>query len=348
MQWRILGVLVGVLASSMPGAAWAAKNGRIVYDQMSIDPGQPLTSSLMTMNPDGTRKSIILNNSLDVEELAWSSDGRRLAMTSDPGEESISMLDPVGSVLWSGLGDEAWGLAWSRDGSKLAYLDSDGGDRSDLALVNSDGTGNRYLFREDVSLTDGSPVWSEDGNRLFFSRSQYRQEPHSSSEGLFTINLDGSGLRRIRSSGYPLYLSPKGKTLFFADPGLDPQATSICAMRPDGTHVRCFSRHRGRELRWSPNGKRILFERDGDIFTMRADGTRVTQLTHGPALPPSPVAHPANSGAQWSPNGKRILFTSWRDGNYEAYVMNSDGTGQRNLSQSPSTDDVAKAWQPLP
>ena len=47
----------------------------------------------------------------------------------------------------------------------------------------------------------------------------------------------------------------------------------------------------------------------------------------------------------WSPDGKRIAFTSNRDGNYEIYVMNADGTGLRNVTQHPGQDNYA-AWSP--
>src|SRR5204862_157480 len=36
-------------------------------------------------------------------------------------------------------------------------------------------------------------------------------------------------------------------------------------------------------------------------------------------------------------NGK-IAFESTRDGNYEVYAMNADGTGQANLTNNPATD----------
>ena len=45
----------------------------------------------------------------------------------------------------------------------------------------------------------------------------------------------------------------------------------------------------------------------------------------------------------WSPDGGRILFTSGRDGNNEIYVMNADGSGQRTLSPSPSTQEFGAA-----
>ena len=43
--------------------------------------------------------------------------------------------------------------------------------------------------------------------------------------------------------------------------------------------------------------------------------------------------------------GKKIAFTSNRDGNYEIYVMNSDGSEQINLTNNPA-DDGYTSWSP--
>ncbi|MCS7160635.1 MAG: hypothetical protein RMJ19_09200, partial [Gemmatales bacterium] len=47
----------------------------------------------------------------------------------------------------------------------------------------------------------------------------------------------------------------------------------------------------------------------------------------------------------WSPDGKMIAFTSNRDGNYEIYVMNADGSHPRRLTNQPGRDDYP-GWFP--
>ena len=45
------------------------------------------------------------------------------------------------------------------------------------------------------------------------------------------------------------------------------------------------------------------------------------------------------------PDGTKIAFTSERDGNFEIYIMNADGSAQTRLTADPATD-WAPTWQP--
>jgi Tol biopolymer transport system component len=76
------------------------------------------------------------------------------------------------------------------------------------------------------------------------------------------------------------------------------------------------------------NGK-IVFtgNQDGDdeIYTVNADGSGRTQLTHNATTDGMPAS---------SPDGRSIAFTSYRDGNYELYVMASDGSNPTRLTNA--------------
>jgi Tol biopolymer transport system component len=49
----------------------------------------------------------------------------------------------------------------------------------------------------------------------------------------------------------------------------------------------------------------------------------------------------------WSPDGSRIAFESYRDGNFEIYVMNADGSGQTRITNNTANDE-SPDWSPAP
>jgi dipeptidyl aminopeptidase/acylaminoacyl peptidase len=87
------------------------------------------------------------------------------------------------------------------------------------------------------------------------------------------------------------------------------------------------------EPAWSPDGSNIVFvsNRNGyfKVYSMRADGTELKQLTQGLEEDDAPA---------WSPDGSRIAYVSTRDGNQEIFVMRPDGSGMTNLTHHPAFD----------
>ena len=71
-----------------------------------------------------------------------------------------------------------------------------------------------------------------------------------------------------------------------------------------------------RDIQISPDGTEIVFCYKGDIYKVSAKGGTATQLTTQESYESSPV---------WSPDGKQIAFASDRQGNFDVFVMPSDG-----------------------
>jgi Tol biopolymer transport system component len=70
---------------------------------------------------------------------------------------------------------------------------------------------------------------------------------------------------------------------------------------------------------------------------MNADGSHPQRLTNHPALDVSAI---------WSPDGSKITFDSNRDGNFEVYMMDADGTDLVNLTSNPADDGNHSSWRP--
>ena len=70
---------------------------------------------------------------------------------------------------------------------------------------------------------------------------------------------------------------------------------------------------------------------------MALDGSNPRRLTKYPADDFDP---------SWSPDGRHIAFYSYRDGNWEIYVMGSDGSNPRRLTNHRSRAWPSRAWSP--
>lgn len=87
----------------------------------------------------------------------------------------------------------------------------------------------------------------------------------------------------------------------------------------------------------------FAFDSNGDIFTVRADGTDVRRLTIGTDQELAP---------SWSPDGTRIAYRRWQDGSDSIAVMDAGAGNQRTLAtlgQSFNRECVPyglAAWSP--
>jgi Tol biopolymer transport system component/imidazolonepropionase-like amidohydrolase len=77
------------------------------------------------------------------------------------------------------------------------------------------------------------------------------------------------------------------------------------------------------EVDVSPDGKTILFDMLGDLYTVPIEGGDATALTSGIEW---------NLQPRYSPDGSQIAFISDRDGADNLWVMNADGSSPRAIS----------------
>lgn len=149
------------------------------------------------------------------------------------------------------------------------------------------------------------PSLSRDGQRLIYATDSSRSFVEMVPFNPETAQVDGppslayQGARTIVSCD----VSPDGAwlALWAGYPTED-----LLLIRPDGSDLRQLTNDlaRDRTPYWSPDGSRILFasDRSGkfEAWTIRPDGSGLTQITH---LPDRPVLYPF-----WSPDGKQIGF----------------------------------------
>jgi Tol biopolymer transport system component len=91
----------------------------------------------------------------------------------------------------------------------------------------------------------------------------------------------------------------------------------------------------------------LVSTRDGDyaIYGMRADGGGEDRLSEEAGDPSSPRGLFFQVEPAWSPDGTRIAFASKREGGFDLYSMNADGTDTRRLTTS-ADDESSPSWSP--
>jgi TolB protein len=62
---------------------------------------------------------------------------------------------------------------------------------------------------------------------------------------------------------------------------------------------------------------------------MNADGSGQRRLTHTRGRHDGNPVWSYPGSAVWSPDGRMVAFATKRDGSFDVYVINADGSGQR-------------------
>lgn len=204
------------------------------------------------------------------------------------------------------------------------------GDVHSLWTINLDGT-NRSLLTDRAS----DPAWSPDGNAIVF----YGWDGHPrGGSGVYEISIDGTSTRLIWNQGSAEYLdwSPDGRYIAMNTITGTPNKRLVIYDRITNAAQDLGP---GEQPNFAPDGNGIVARTcvgsHCGLFLMGRFGESKTRLT----------ISADDSMPSWSPLGDRIAYASQQGGNWDIWVINTNGTGQVRLTDDPGIDAMP-VWLP--
>jgi Tol biopolymer transport system component len=187
---------------------------------------------------------------------------------------------------------------------------------------------------------------SKSGNRFAFSQKIGGREDQN--EEICTVDMNGN-LHRLTDNSfmdvYPVWSSDDSEIAFLSwrDKDLD-----IYLMDSGGANVRKLydSGYHDADISWE--GNHIVFTSNSRIWMMRDDGTQITQITDPPSAGQWGKANLpfGDYDPRLNRNGDKIVFERLEDdisphGNYNIYIINSDGSGETRLTATGYSQGLA-------
>jgi serine/threonine protein kinase/Tol biopolymer transport system component len=287
----------------------------------------------------------------------WSPDGNSIAfrrITSPPPKSgplsTVYVIPAFGGVERPvGVGQP---LGWSADSKwLLTARGARSGLRPGMALVSLETGEDRQLTWPESPQTDLIGALAADDRALAIRRSL------GSTEVAALMVLPLSGLRpagrawevkvnRPSNLGI-LSWTGDGREIIFSA-GWDPSYGSLWRVAVDGASPPVRMSLAGDGASWpavSRDGKRLVFSRnveESNIYSLELDEAG-RPLGHAVRAVDSSKTELCPS---FSPDGTQIAFESYRSGNDEVYVCQSDGTNCRQLTSFDGPHAGSPAWSP--
>jgi len=244
------------------------------------------------------------------------------------------------------------GLAWqltysfnmdnalSPDGGRMVFIRIIEG-REQLFAMNSDGSGERQLTREDADHED--PAWSPDGRKVAFIRIAGEKQV------VAVMNPDGTGTEVVtpanQSALHPSWTPDSKRILYCTDDDLRPPVKNEAEVYAIDLATKKITTLISGGVNtfpvMSPDGRHIVYrhmigEMNSEVFVADADGSHGRNLTNHPSFDGWPA---------WSPDGKQIAFAGNRNSSYQIFVMDAAGGNVRLVANTEGRATAPK-WSP--
>jgi Tol biopolymer transport system component len=163
---------------------------------------------------------------------------------------------------------------------------------------------------------------------------------------VYSVQPNGQDLQRLTTDpGFDACAaySADGKRIAYCS-GQGGGPVQVWTMNQDGTDKHQVTHMSDTAIfpDFSPEGSKLVFCAGPstfarDIYVVNSDGSDLTRLT-------SDVGN--NVYPAFSPNGRKIVFTSNRTGTSQVWLMNADGSNQRQLTFDSQPKDQVADWSP--
>jgi TolB protein len=349
--WRTLLIvaLATIATFATFGASSALAANEIAYrcgpDVCLLDPNNPSAVTNLTDNGE---------TSYD-EKPIWSPDGTKVAFVSDftksgHGEKNVFVMTAVGTgdeinlatqiTPYSSGGKAIDDLAWSPDGSRIAYTRGNNAGDDKVWVVNADGT-TTFPLEIGGGGAKRHPSWSPDSSKIAYA--VVKNEPQ---QIYLAPSTGGFGQPLTSGVGHEPNWSPDGSKIAFDgyhSSNFGPVDLHIVDADGGGTPliVTPSSNTQWTFNAWSPDSGRIAYRSEAP------SGTAIYRVMNANGSGDHPLASPGEGDAReasWSPDGSRIVYEGALIGDISArnlYIANADGSG----GAQPLTSD-GKSFDP--
>ena len=213
----------------------------------------------------------------DVESIAWSPDGRRLAFSvttvgAVSAYNGIHVFDPASGRDRQISFRDGFSLAWSPDGSRIAYVESSHFPLpwGSIVVIDPDGS-HRRVVDTGTNDADMSPSWSPDGKRLAFATTANPYAERLSAPSVSIVDVDGSHRRLLVEHASAPAWSPDGARIAYlagcGGIGLITSAGADATPQSPAFGCRATPVRRGNPV-WSPDGRKLAIANTLGVFVI--------------------------------------------------------------------------------